>query len=144
MPYRIEVAGSVSVIAVNSAGIAYPLGLVDNVRLEKTWVVEQVQEIGSFLITDTLLHGTQGRFSWGQAHTAGDDLIQKGLIPSDATIAQFAPMFLRLISQVSQRLIALIHQGVVDTYTVEANARAKLMNNVSGLCRSVLFESELN
>lgn len=144
MPGRIEVSGSVSVVAVSGAGIAYPLGLVDNVRLEKTWVVEQVTEIGSFLIADTLIHGTQGRFSWGQAHTAGDDLVQKGLIPSDVTIPQFAPMFLRLISQVSQRLIALIHAGVADTYTIEINSRAKLVNSVSGICRSVLFESELN
>jgi hypothetical protein len=144
MANRIYIASSLSVIAVNSLGQAFPLGLVDNVRLEKTYVVEGVIEIGSFQYADILNHGFGARFSWGQAHAAGSDLISKGLIPADITIPQFQPMFLRLIDQIGQRAVALIHRGVVETYTIEANGRAKLMNNVSGLAVSMLTESELN
>ena len=144
MASRIYIASSLSVIAVNSAGQAFPLGLVDNVRLEKAFVTEGVVEIGSFQYADILVHGYGARFSWGQAHTAGSDLISKGLVPGDVTIPQYAPMFLRLIDQIGQREIALIHKGVVETYTIEATGRAKLMNNVSGLACSLLTESELN
>lgn len=144
MANRIYIASTLSVIAVNSAGQAFPLGLVDNVRLEKAYVTEGVVEIGSFRYADILVHGYGARFSWGQAHTAGSDLISKGLIPSDINIPQFAPMFLRLIDQIGQREVALIHRGVIETYTIEANGRAKLANNVSGLACSLLTESELN
>jgi hypothetical protein len=144
MAGRIYIASSVSVIAVNGLGQAFPLGLVDNVRLEKTYVVEGVIEIGSFQYADILNHGYGARFSWGQAHQAGGDLISRGLVPADVTIAQHAPMFLRLIDQIGQRAIALIHKGVIETYTIEANGRAKLMNNCSGLACSLLTESELN
>jgi hypothetical protein len=144
MPPRIYISSTLSVIAVNSAGQAFPLGLVDNVRFEKTYTTEGVIEIGSFKYADILIHGIQARFSWGQAHTAGSDLISKGLIPSDVNIPQFLPMFLRLIDQIAQREIALVHRGVVETYTIEATGRAKLMNNVNGQSISLLTESELN
>jgi len=144
MSNRIYIASSLSVIAVNSAGQAFPMGLVDNVRLEKTFVVEGVIEIGSFQYADILNHGYGARFSWGQAHQAGEDLISKGLIPADISIPQFSPMFLRLVDQIGQRAVALIHKGVIETYTIEANGRAKLMNNVSGLAVSLLTESEIN
>ena len=137
------IASTITVIAVNSAGVAFPLGLVDNVRLEKTFVTEGVVAIGSFEFSEILVHGISARFSWGQAHIPGVDLVSRGLVPADATIAQFQPFFLRLVDQNSQRLIALIHRGVMDTYTIEANARAKLMNNVSGICITLLTESEL-
>lgn len=144
MANRIYIASSLSVIAVNGLGQAFPLGLVDNVRLEKAYVTEGVVEIGSFQYADILNHGYGARFSWGQAHQAGLDLISLGLVPADVNIAQATPMFLRLIDQSSQRMIALIHKGVVETYTIEANGRAKLVNNISGLACSLLTESELN
>lgn len=144
MADRIYIASTVSVIAVNGQGVAVPLGLVDNVRLEKTYVTEGVVEIGSFQYADILTHGYAARFSWGQSYTAGFDLVGRGLIPADATIAQFAPIFLRLIDQRAQRAIALIHRGVIETFTIEANARARLLHNVSGICCSMLSESELN
>jgi len=144
MANRIYIASTVSVIAVNGAGQAFPLGIVDNVRLEKAYVTEGVIEIGSFQYADILTHGYGARFSWGQAFTAGGDLISKGLVPGDVTIPQYAPMFLRLIDQLGQREIALIHKGVVDTYTIEVGGRAKLAHNVSGLACSLLTESELN
>lgn len=144
MANRIYIASTVSIIAVNSAQQAFPLGLVDNLRLEKAYVTEGVVEIGSFQYADILIHGYGARFSWGQAFTAGGDLISRGLVPADVTIPQYAPMFLRLIDQIGQREIALIHKGVVETYTIEVTGRAKLLHNVSGLCCSLLTESELN
>jgi hypothetical protein len=144
MANRIYIASTISVIAVNGLGQAFPLGLVDNVRLEKTFVTEGIVEIGSFKYADILIHGYAARFSWGQAHTAGSDLISKGLVPGDVTIPQYTPMFLRLIDQIGQREIALIHRGVFETYTIEANGRAKLMNNCTGIACSLLTESELN
>ena len=144
MPNRIYIASSCSIVAVNGANQAFPLGLVDNVRLEKTFVTEGVIEIGSFQYADILIHGYGARFSWGRAFQAGQDLISMGLVPSDTTIPQYAPMFLRIIDQIGQREIALIHKGVVETYTIEINWRAKLLSNVSGLCCSLLTESELN
>ena len=144
MPNRIYIASTSSIVAVNSAGQAFPLGLVDNVRMEKSWTTEGVIEIGSFQYADILIHGYQARFSWGRAYQASTDLIGMGLIPSDVTIPQYAPMFLRIIDQIGQREIALIHKGVVETYTIEVNGRAKLLSNVSGLACSMLSESELN
>lgn len=144
MPPRIYIASTVSVIAVNGAGQAWPLGLVDNLRLEKAWVTEGVVEIGSFQYADILTHGYGARFSWGRAYVAGGDLIGMGLVPGDVTIPQFAPIFLRVIDQIGQREIALIHKGVMETYTIEITGRAKLLSNVSGLACSLLSESELN
>jgi hypothetical protein len=144
MANRIYIASTLSIIAVNGAQQAFPLGLVDNVRLEKTFVTEGVVEIGSFRFADILIHGISARFSWGQAHTAGSDLISKGLVPADISIPQYQPMFLRLVDQIAQREIALIYKGVFDTYTIEANGRAKLMNNASGQAISLLTEQELN
>ena len=134
----------VSIIAVNGAGQAWPLGLVDNLRLEKAWVVEGVIEIGSFEYADILTHGYGGRFSWGRSYVAGGDLVSMGLVPSDATIAQYTPIFLRVIDQIAQRNVALIHKGAIETCTVEINGRARLLSNVSGLSCSLLYESELN
>ena len=144
MPNRIYIASTCSIIAVNPAGQAFPLGLVDNLRMEKAYATEGVIEIGSFQYADILIHGYGARFSWGRAFTAGQDLIGMGLVPSDAGIAQHAPIFLRVIDQIAQREIALIHKGVMDTYTVEITGRTKLLNNVSGLACSLLTESELN
>jgi hypothetical protein len=144
MPNRLYIASTCSIIAINSAGQAFPLGLVDNLRLEKAFVTEGVIEIGSFQYADILIHGYGARFSWGRAFPAGGDLIGMGLVPADVSIAQYAPMFLRIIDQIAQREIALIHRGVVETYTVEINGRAKLLSNVSGLACSLLTESELN
>ena len=144
MPNRIYIASSLSVIAVNSAGQAFPLGLVENVRLEKAFVTEGVVEIGNFRFAEILVHGISARFSWGQSHTAGDDLITKGLVPADVSIPQYQPMFLRLIDQIAQREIALIYRGVLETYTIETTGRARLVNNISGLAVSLLSESELN
>lgn len=144
MADRVYIASTVSVIAVNGAGVAVPLGLVDNLRLTKTYVVEGVQEIGNFAFADILTHGYSARFSWGQSYSAGADLVARGLVPQDTTIAQFAPFFLRLIDQLAQREIALIHRGVMETFTIDTNARARLMHNVDGLCISMLLESELN
>jgi len=129
---------------VNGAGQAFPLGLVDNLRLEKAYVTEGVIEIGSFAYAEILTHGYGARFSWGRAFPAGSDLISMGLVPSDVNIPQYAPMFLRVIDQLGQREIALIHKGVVETYTIELGGRAKLLSNVSGLACSLLTESELN
>jgi hypothetical protein len=131
-------------VAVNGAGQAFPLGLVENLRLEKMFVTEGVVEIGSFQYADILTHGYGARFSWGRAYTAGGDLIGMGLVPADVTIAQYAPMFLRIIDQLGQREVALIHRGVIETYTIEMNSRAKLLSNVSGIACSLLTESELN
>jgi hypothetical protein len=141
---RVYIASTVSVIAVNGAGVAVPLGLVDNVRLTKSYVVEGVVEIGSFRFADMLLHGISANFAWGQAYSAGADLVSKGLVPSDAEIAQFAPIFLRLIDQRAQRAIALIYKGLMETFTIDTNARAKLAHNVSGQAVSLLTEFELN
>lgn len=144
MANRIYIASTLSIVAVNGAGQAFPLGLVENVRLEKAYTTEGVVEIGNFRFADILIHGISARFSWGQSHTAGDDLISKGLVPSDVTIPQYQPMFLRLIDQIAQREIALIHRGVMDTYTIETTGRARLVNGVSGIAISLLTESELN
>ena len=144
MANRIYISSTVSIIAVNGAGQAFPLGLVDNLRLEKAWVSEGVIEIGNFQYADILLHGYGARFSWGRAYTAGGDLISMGLVPGDVNIPQFQPIFLRVIDQIAQREVALIHRGVIETYTVEINGRAKLLNNVSGICCSLLSESEIN
>jgi hypothetical protein len=144
MPPRIYIASSVSIVAVNGAQQAFPLGLVENLRLEKTWVTEGVIEIGSFQYADILTHGYGARFSWGRAYTAGGDLIGMGLVPADDSIPQYQPMFLRVIDQIAQRLIAVIHRGVMETYTIEINGRAKLLSNVSGLACSLISESELN
>jgi hypothetical protein len=144
MPPRIYISSTSSIIAVNGAGQAFPLGLVDNLRLEKAYVTEGVIEIGSFQYADILIHGYGARFSWGRAYTAGGDVIAMGLVPADVTIPQYAPMFLRIIDQIAQREIALIHRGVMETYTIELGGRAKLMSNVSGLACSLLTESELN
>jgi hypothetical protein len=144
MPPRIYIGSTVSIIAVNAAGQAFPLGLVDNLRLEKSYVTEGVIEIGSFQYADILIHGYGARFSWGRAYVAGGDLINMGLVPADITIPQYGPMFLRVIDQIAQREVALIHKGVTETYTIEINGRAKLLSNVSGLACSLLSESELN
>lgn len=144
MSNRIYLASTLSVIAVNSQGQAFPLGLVDNVRLEKTYITEGVVEIGNFRFADILTHGISARFSWGQAYQAGGDLVSKGLVPADVSIPQYQPMFLRLVDQIAQREIALIHRGIVETYTIEVNGRAKLMSNISGISISLLSESELN
>ena len=144
MANRIYIASTSSIIAINAAGQAFPLGLVDNLRLEKAFVTEGVIEIGSFQYADVLIHGYGARFSWGRAFTAGRDLIGMGLVPSDVNIPQFAPIFLRVIDQIGQREIALIHRGVMETYTIEINGRAKLLSNVSGIACSLLTESEIN
>jgi hypothetical protein len=144
MANRIYIASTLSVVAVNGANQAFPMGLVDNVRLEKSYVTEGVVEIGNFRYADILIHGIAARFSWGQAHTAGVDLVSRDLVPSDTTIPQYQPMYLRLIDQIGQREIALIYRGVMETYTIETTGRAKLMNNVSGIAISLLTESELN
>jgi hypothetical protein len=144
MPPRLYISSTCSIVAVNGAGQAFPLGLVDNLRLEKAFVTEGVIEIGSFQYADILIHGYGARYSWGRAFPASQDLISMGLVPSDVTIPQFAPIFLRVIDQIGQREVALIHRGVVETYTIELGGRAKLMSNVSGIACSLLTESELN
>jgi hypothetical protein len=141
---RIYIASTVSVILVNAQGLAIPLGLVDNLRMEKDFVVEGVPEIGNFFFADILTHGASARFSWGQSYSAGSDLVAKGLVPADQTIAQFGPMFLRLVDQLGQREIGLIYRGVLETFSIDTNARARLMHNVSGIAISLLLESELN
>ena len=57
MANRIYIASVVSVIAINGLNQAYPLGIVDNVQLEKSWVTEGVIEIGNFQYADIILHG---------------------------------------------------------------------------------------
>lgn len=144
MPNRIYIAATCSIVAVNGAGQAFPLGLVDNLRLEKAFVTEGVVEIGSFQYADILIHGYGARFSWARAYVAGGDLVSMGLVPSDVVIPQYAPMFLRVIDQIAQRQIALIHKGVTETYTIEITGRARLISGVSGIACSLLSESELN
>ena len=144
MPNRIYIASTSSIVAINGAGQAFPLGLVENLRLEKAYVTEGVTEIGSFQYADVLIHGYGARFSWGRAFTAGQDLIGMGLVPADVSIAQFTPIFLRVIDQIGQRQIALIHRGVMDTYTIEINGRTKVLSNISGIACSLLTESERN
>jgi len=120
------------------------MGLVENVRLEKAWVTELVTEIGSFAGVDILTHGFAATFSWGQAHTAGHDLISRGFVPADVSIPQFLPIALRLVDRIASRDIALIYKGVIGTYSIETGARSKLLNNVSGQAISLLTESEIN
>src|SRR5215467_5692926 len=128
---RIYTASTTSIIAVNGANQAFPLGLVDNLRLEMTYITEGVIEIGSFEYADILIHGYGARFSWGRAYTAGGDLVSMGLAPSRVNIPQYAPIFLRVIDQIGQREVALIHRGVFETYSMDINGRAKLLSNVS-------------
>jgi hypothetical protein len=144
MADRIYIGSLLSVIAINGQNQAFPLGLVENVRLEKTFATEGILELGNFRFADILIHGISARFSWGQSYTAGGDIISKGLVPADVSIPQFLPIALRLVDQLGQRSIALIYKGITDTYTIEGNARARLLNNVSGLAISLLTESELN
>src|SRR5262245_43193163 len=144
MPPRIYQASTTSIIAVNGANQAFPLGLVDNLRLEMTYVTEGVIEIGSFEYADILIHGYGARFSWGRAYPAGGDLVSMGLAPSRVNIPQYTPILIRVIDQEGQREVALIHRGVLETYTVELNGRAKLMSNVSGIACALLVESEIN
>jgi hypothetical protein len=144
MPNRIYIASTMSIVAVNGAGQSFPLGLVDNLRMEMTYVSEGVIEIGSFEYADILLHGYGARFSWGRAYSAGGDVVSMGLVPSRVNIPQYQPVFLRIIDQLGQRQVGLIHKGVVDTYTIEVNGRAKLLSNVSGIACAMISESELN
>jgi len=144
MPPRIYQSSSCSIIAVNGAGVAFPMGLVETLRLEMAYVTEGVIEIGSFEYADILIHGYGARFSWGKAYTAGGDLVSMGLVPSRVNIPQYQPIFIRVIDQISQREIALIHRGVMETYTMDVNGRTKLMSNVSGIACAFLSESELN
>jgi hypothetical protein len=141
---RIYIASLASVIAVTGAGIAVPLGLVMNLRLEKRFTIEAVAEWGNFLAADLLIHAASATFSWSRAYNAGIDLISQGLIPSDAEIAQFVPIFLRIIDKQSSRQIAMIHRGLAETYSIGADARSKLNQDVAGQAVSLLFESELN
>src|SRR5262245_42164650 len=144
MPNRLYQSSSCSNIAVNGAGTAWPMGLVDNLRLEMAYVTEGVIEIGSFEYSDILIHGYGARFSWGRAYPAGGDIVSMGLAPSRVNIPQYTPILIRVIDQIGQREIALIHRGVLETYTVELNGRAKLMSNVSGIACALLVESEIN
>jgi hypothetical protein len=141
---RIYLASTASIIAVNGQNVATPLGLVSNVRLEKRFTIEGVPEWGSFQFADLLIHGYEATFSWARAYSAGIDMVGQGLIPTDGEIANFAPIFLRIIDQRSQRQIAMIHRGLAETYSIGADARAKLQQDVSGRAISLLFENELN
>jgi len=141
---RIYQSSSCSIIAVNGAGTAFPLGLVDNLRFEMAYVTEPVIEIGSFEYVEILTHGYGARFSWGRSYTAGGDLVSMGLVPSRVNIPQFQPIFLRIIDQIGSRQIGLIHKGVMETYSIEVNGRARLLSNISGVACAMLSESELN
>lgn len=139
--YRASLA---SLIAVNATGVAFPLGLVQNLRLEKRYAVEGVPEIGSFRWAEILLHGYNAQFAWGRAYSKGIDLIGQGLVPADATIGSFSPFLIRVIDQEAQRLIAVIQEAVAEVFDVTLEARSKLMQNASGLAITMLGESELN
>ena len=141
---EIFIASTLSVIAVNSAGVATPLGLITNLSMEKVYMVEPVPEWGNFRSADLLIHSVAGRFSWGRSYSPGVDLISQGLIPSDSDIAQFQPFVLRIVDQLRQRQVAEIRQALVETCTVGSDARARLLQNVAGQAIQVLFETELN
>lgn len=144
MADRLYISSTLSVIAVNAAGVAVPMGHIQNLTLEKMYETDHVREWGNFRDADILLMGIGGRFSWGRSQSAGIDLVSIGLIPSDANIAQFQPFFLRFIDQISQRQVAGLYRALVTTCSIGADARARLLQNVSGECISVFFESELN
>ena len=139
--YRASLA---SIILVSASGIATALGIVENLTLSKQFENEALREIGNFFSPEIVVHGVNANFSWGKAWQKGLDLVSEGLIPADATIAQYEPFMARIIDQESQRLIALLHRGVPNSLDVAITARQKLMQNVSGIAVSVLFESELN
>jgi hypothetical protein len=139
--YRASLA---SIIAINGDGTPVPLGVVQNLRLQKRYAVEGVPEIGSFRWAEILIHGYNAMFSWGKAWSKGVDLVAQGLIPEDATIASFQPMALRVIDQEAQRQIAFIFEGVLESLDIGIDARAKLMQDVTGQAITLLVESELN
>ena len=120
---EIFIASTLSVIAVNSGGIAVPLGLITNLSMEKTFTIENVPEWGNFLAADLLIHHVSGRFSWGRSYSPGVDLVAQGLVPSDEGIAQFSPFVLRIVDQIRQRQVAEIRQALCETCTVGADAR---------------------
>jgi len=141
---RVYIASVASIIAINGQGQAIPLGLVQNLTLTKTYVTEGIQEWGSFAFADIVTHGYDANFSWGRAWAEGLDLVGQGLVPTDAEIPQFVPLYLRVVDKLGQRNIALIHKGVITTYTIGADARAILRQNCTGTAISLLLESEIN
>lgn len=144
MAGRIYIASSLSVIGINGSNQAFPMGLIENVRLSKSFVTEGVVEIGNPRWAEILTHGYSAQFSWRGSQTAGDDFVTQGLIPGDANIAQFAPIALRLVDQIAQRNIALVYKGVINAYTLDTSGRARLVHECSGDAISMLLESELN
>lgn len=142
MAERIYIASNASIVAVNGRNVGIPLGLVQNLTLEKRFVTEGVPEWGNFAWADILIHGYSATFTWTRAYSEGTDLIGQGLVPSDVEIPQFLPFILRVIA--NNRNVALIHKGIAETYSIGAGARAMLQSNVSGIAISLLTESEMN
>lgn len=144
MAERTYITSAASIVAVNGQNVAVPLGLVFNLTLERTFVIEPLLEWGSYRPAELIIHGYGARFSWGKAYSKGIDLVEQGLIPSAAGIPQFAPIGLRVIDFQSGRNIALLYQALAETITLSGAARASLQQNVSGIAVDVLFESEVN
>lgn len=133
-----------SVIAVNGQGVAVPLGLVTNLRVEKRWIVEAINEWGNFLSADIIHHGISATFSWTRSYGPGIDLVGQGLMPEDATIAQFLPFVLRIVDQLAQRNIVTLYRAVAETLSISGAGRTVLSQDVSGQAISIQFESEIN
>jgi hypothetical protein len=140
---RIYIASTSAIVAYNTARQAVPLGLVANLTFTLNHEIEGVREWGNFAVAEYLRHGYAGTFAWGRAWSEGFDLIGQGLFPSIAAIAQFGLIDLTIIDSLGQRNIAQIRHAVIGTFSMGADARQKLMQNVTGECQSILLESEI-
>lgn len=144
MPSTIYRASLVSIILVDATGRSTPLGIAENFTVAKQYENEALREIGNFFAPEIVIHGAGATFSWAKAWQKGIDLVSQRIIPNDALIAQYDPFAARVIDQESQRLIATLYRAVPNSLEIAVTARSKLMQNVSGICITALFESEIN
>lgn len=141
---KVYISSTASVVAVNGQGVAIPLGLVTNLRVEKRWIVEPIIEWGSYFPVDIVPHGVSASFSWSNSYGPGVDLVAAGLIPDDVRLPQFLPFLLRIVDQLRQRNVVTLIKAIAETISVGAAGRATLAQDVAGQAISVLFESEVN
>jgi len=143
MPATVYRASLVAIILLNSRGQAIPLGIGEQFQISKQFETEALREIGNFFAPEILLHGVGATFSFQKAWVKNVDLVGQGIVPADATIAQYEPFTARLVDLESQRLICTVVQAVASAMDITTQARAKLLQGVNGIAVTALMESEL-
>jgi len=141
---RVYIASLASVVVINGQGIAVPLGFVQNFTTTKNYDIERVREWGNYEDAELVFHGYGATFGWQEAWSEGVDLVLQGILPSDAAIATFQPIYIRIMDKLGQRNLAFLKKGYLEACTVGADAKTMLRRNVTGQCISVQYESELN